>query len=112
VKSVALSSEVVNPEGEEAEEELTSTNSVAGAVGVVTGAAGAAGVVEAKRTPAPFCIKIFVFERWDLVNGLGIDALRLERSGLALMGPWCTIDEENCRCEQLLGIWGFEDILV
>jgi hypothetical protein len=64
VKSVALSSEVVNPEGEEAEEELTSlTNSVAGAVGVVTGAAGAAGVVEAKRTPAPFCIKIFVFER-------------------------------------------------
>jgi hypothetical protein len=88
VKSVALSSEVVNPEGEEAEEELTpSTNSVAGAVGVVTGAAGAAGVVEAKRTPAPFCIKISVFERWDLVYGLGIVALRLERSGLALMGP-------------------------
>jgi hypothetical protein len=51
------------------------------------GAAGAAGVVEAKRTPAPFCIKIFVFESWDLVYGLGIDVLRLERSGLALMGP-------------------------
>jgi hypothetical protein len=88
VKSVALSSEVVNPEGEEAEEELTSsTNSVAGALGVVTGTAGAAGVVEAKRTPAPFCIKMFVFEGWDLVYGLGIDALRLKRSGLALTGP-------------------------
>jgi hypothetical protein len=101
VKSVALSSEVVNPEGEEAEEEPTSsTSSVAGAVG------------EAKRTPAPFCIKIFVFERWDLVYDLGIDALRLERSGLALMGPCCTIDEENCRCQQLLGTRGLEDILV
>jgi hypothetical protein len=88
VKSVALSSEVVNPEGEEAEEELTSsTNSVAGAVGVVTGAAGAADALEAKRTPAPFCIKIFVFERRALVYGLRIDALRLERSGLALIGP-------------------------
>ena len=113
MKSVALSSEVVNPEGEEAEEEPTSsTSSVAGAVGVVTDAAGPAGVVEAKRTPAPFCIKIFVFERWDLVYDLGIDALRLERSGLALMGPCCTIDEENCRCQQLLGTRGLEDILV
>jgi hypothetical protein len=87
VKSVALSSEVVNPEGAEAEELTSLTSSVAGAVGVVMGAAGAAGVVEAKRTPAPFCIKIFVFESWDLVYGLGIDVLRLERSGLALMGP-------------------------
>jgi hypothetical protein len=112
VKFVALSSEVVNPEGEEAEEEVTSlTSSVAGAVGVVTGAAGAAGVVEAKRTPAPFCIKMFVFESWDLVYGFGNDALQLERSGLALTGPGCTI-EENCRCQQLLGNWGFEDILV
>lgn len=89
MKSVTLSSEVANPEGEEAEEELTSLiSSVAGAVGVVTGAAeAAAGVVEAKRTPAPFCIKLFAFESWDLAYGLGIDALRLERSGLALMGP-------------------------
>jgi hypothetical protein len=97
LKSKALSREEVVTSGVEAAEELTAL------VGFVVVAAEAmvAGLVEAKRIPAPFRIKVFVFENWDLAFVRRIDARVLERSGLDLMGVFFT-EEENCNCKQWL----------
>lgn len=64
------------------------------------------GVLDAKRMPAPFRINTFVLENWDLVYALGIEAAGLGRSGLARMGPCCTVEEENWQSQQLPGFPG------
>jgi len=86
VKSVALSREdVVNWEVEAIGELKI------GSVEVVVGAR-TDGVVEANRMPAPFCIKVFVLENWDLVVGRRIDELALEWSGLDRIEGFCTAE--------------------
>lgn len=58
-------------------------------------------MVEAKRMPAPFRIKRFVLEKGDFVYILEVDAPLSERSGLDLMGAFCTMEEENWTSQQL-----------
>ncbi len=88
---MALSSEVTYSAGVEAAEELAA--SAEGFAGATGGAGNEVGVLEAKRTPAPFRIKTFSLENCDLVYGLGIGAVFLERSGLARIDPYCTVEE-------------------
>ena len=53
------------------------------------------GVVEAKRSPAPFRIKLFAPESGNLERMLAADAPFLERSRFVLIGAFCTTEEEN-----------------
>jgi len=50
-------------------------------------------VVEAKRTPAPLCIKIFVLGKGILIFGLRIEVFLVESGTLDRMGRTL---EENC----------------
>jgi len=64
-------------------------------VAFVIGVVATAGAVDAKRALAPFRIKTFIGDNWDLVYALEIEVVCWERSGLARIGPCCTVDEEN-----------------
>jgi len=64
-------------------------------VAFVIGVVATAGAVDAKRAPAPFRIKTFIGDNGDLVYALEIEVVCWERSGLARIGPCCTVDEEN-----------------
>jgi hypothetical protein len=66
-------------------------------------AAEVRGPLDAKRTAAPFRIKRFVLENWYFEDILAGEKPTWERSGLPRMGACCTVEEENCGCQNLRG---------
>lgn len=66
------------------------------------------GAVEANRMDAPFRINGVPFENCVLVACLEMVNLPCERRGLARMGPFCTVEEENWTGQRDVGgaAWG------
>jgi hypothetical protein len=89
LKSVASSREEVETSGGGAVDELKVSEGVEAAAEVEIG------VVEAKRSPAPFRIKRFPAESENLERMPAADAPFLERSRFDLIGAFCTMEEEN-----------------
>jgi hypothetical protein len=89
LKSVASSREEVRTSGGGAVDELKVSEGVEAAAEVEIG------VVEAKRSPAPFRIKRFPAESENLERMPAADAPFLERSRFDLIGAFCTMEEEN-----------------